>query len=113
MIEAVSVAVHAVSLTPIELDDTVVVVGAGMIGLLTLQAVRLAGAGKIIVLDIDDSRLELARTLGATHVFNTGDADRVPGILDEVRDLTSGRGADAWLECVWAPLFPSSWQSIA
>ncbi len=100
MIEAVSVAVHAVSLTPIALEDTVVVVGAGMIGLLTLQAVRLAGAGKIIVLDIDDARLELARKLGATHVFNTRDADRVPGILDEIRNLTNGRGADASLECV-------------
>ena len=48
LIEAVSVAVHAVSLTPIALDDTVVVVGAGMIGLLTLQAVRQAGAGKCL-----------------------------------------------------------------
>jgi len=100
MIEAVSVAVHAVSLTPIELDDTVVVVGAGMIGLLTLQAARLAGAGKIIVLDIDDTRLELARSLGATHTLNTNDADAVPGILDQIRDLTNGRGADAALECV-------------
>jgi L-iditol 2-dehydrogenase len=100
MIEAVSVAVHAVSLTPIELDDTVVVVGAGMIGLLTLQAVRLAGAGKVVVLDIDDTRLELARSLGATHTFNTRDADAVPGILDQIRGLTMGRGADAALECV-------------
>ena len=46
MIEAVSVAVHAVSLTPIALEDTVVVVGAGMIGLLTLQAVRAGGRRK-------------------------------------------------------------------
>ncbi len=46
LIEAVSVAVHAVSLTPIAQDDTAVVVGAGMIGLLVLQAVRLAGAGR-------------------------------------------------------------------
>lgn len=44
LIEAVSVAVHAVSLSPIALDDTAVVVGAGMIGLLTLQAALLAGA---------------------------------------------------------------------
>jgi L-iditol 2-dehydrogenase len=100
MIEAVSVAVHAVSLTPIELDDTVVVVGAGMIGLLTLQAVRLAGASRIIVLDIDDTRIELARSLGATHTFNTHEADLVPGILDQIRGLTKGRGADAALECV-------------
>jgi threonine dehydrogenase-like Zn-dependent dehydrogenase len=49
LIEAVSVAVHAVSLSPITLDDTVVIVGAGMIGFLALQAARLAGAGAIIV----------------------------------------------------------------
>jgi threonine dehydrogenase-like Zn-dependent dehydrogenase len=71
-----------------------------MIGLLTLQAARLAGAGKIIVLDIDDTRLELARSLGATHAFNTRDADAVSRILDQIRDLTNGRGADAALECV-------------
>jgi L-iditol 2-dehydrogenase len=100
MIEAVSVAVHAVSLTPIELDDTVVVVGAGMIGLLTLQAARLAGAGKVVVLDIDDSRLELARSRGATHTFNTRDAGAAPLILDQIRELSMGRGADAALECV-------------
>jgi L-iditol 2-dehydrogenase len=75
LIEAVSVAVHAVSLTPIALEDTVVVVGAGMIGLLTLQAVRQAGAGRVFVVDVDDSRLELARSLGATETFNSRNAD--------------------------------------
>ena len=75
MIEAVSVAVHAVSLTPIELEDTVVVVGAGMIGLLVLQAARLAGAGRVVVFDLDDTRLELARSLGATQTFNSRNAD--------------------------------------
>ncbi|MFZ0744509.1 MAG: galactitol-1-phosphate 5-dehydrogenase [Terracidiphilus sp.] len=96
MIEAVSVAVHAVSLTPIALDDTVVVVGAGMIGLLVLQAARLAGAGKIIVLDLDDTRLELARSLGATHTSNSSAAD----IVSKVLDLTTGRGAECAIECV-------------
>jgi L-iditol 2-dehydrogenase len=96
MIEAVSVAVHAVSLTPIAPDDAVVVVGAGMIGLLTLQAVRAAGAGRVFVLDLDDSRLELARCLGATQTFNSRNAD----VLTQILDLTSGRGADAALECV-------------
>ena len=71
LIEAVSVAVHAMSLTPMALDDTVVVVGAGMIGLLTLQAALLAGAGRVFVFDVDDSRLELARSLGATGTFNS------------------------------------------
>jgi L-iditol 2-dehydrogenase len=96
LIEAVSVAVHAVSLTPIAPDDAVVVVGAGTIGLLTLQVVRAAGAGKVFVLDLDDSRLEMARSLGATETFNSRGADVIPQILD----LTSGRGADAALECV-------------
>jgi L-iditol 2-dehydrogenase len=96
MIEAVSVAVHAVSLTPIALDDTLVVVGAGMIGLLTLQAVRAAGARRVFVVDLDNSRLELARSLGATQTFNSRSAD----VIAQILDLTSGRGADAAMECV-------------
>jgi L-iditol 2-dehydrogenase len=98
LIEAVSVAVHAVSLTPIALDDTVVVVGAGIIGLLVLQAARLAGAGKCLAVDVDDSRLEIARSLGATHTFNSAGADVAPQIIA----LTGGRGADIALECVGA-----------
>ena len=96
MIEAVSVAAHAVSLTPLALDDTVVIVGAGMIGLLTLQAARHAGAGQVIVLDIDESRLALARSLGATQALNSRDRD----VLQRIAELTSGRGADVALECV-------------
>jgi len=96
LIEAVSVAVHAVSLTPIALDDTVVVVGAGTIGLLTLQAVLQAGAGKCIVLDVDDTRLQLARGLGATLTFNSRNKD----VITQILELTNGRGADAALECV-------------
>ena len=96
LIEAVSVAVHAVSLTPIALDDTVVVVGAGMIGLLTLQAALLAGAGRVFVFDVDDTRLELARSLGATGTLNSKNGNASL----EIRNLTSGRGADVALECV-------------
>ncbi|MBS1813309.1 MAG: galactitol-1-phosphate 5-dehydrogenase [Acidobacteria bacterium] len=96
LIEAVSVAVHAVSLTPITLNDTALVIGAGMIGLLTLQAVRLAGAGNIIVVDVDDTRLALARELGATHTFNMQNE----GAFDDLMRLTNGRGVDVALECV-------------
>jgi len=98
LIEAVSVAVHAVSLTPLMLEDTVVVVGAGMIGLLTLQAARQAGAGRVVVLDVDDTRLALARSLGAAETLNSRSGDVIPQILA----LTHGRGADAALECVGA-----------
>lgn len=96
LIEAVSVAVHATALTPIALDDTAVVIGAGMIGLLTLQAVRLAGAGRVFVLDVDDTRLALARTLGATHTFNSRSGD----VIQQILEHTEGRGADVALECV-------------
>jgi L-iditol 2-dehydrogenase len=96
LIEAVSVAVHGASLTPIEPGDTAAVVGAGMIGLLTLQAVRQAGAGRVFVIDLDDTRLELARKLGATETFNSKKQD----VVAEIQKRTSGRGADIALECV-------------
>jgi len=96
LIEAVSVAVHAVSLTPIALEDTVVVVGAGMIGLLTMQAARLAGAGRVIGVDLDDTRLEMARSLGATDTLNSTN----PDVAKQIVELTHGRGADVALECV-------------
>ena len=89
LIEAVSVAVHAVSLTPVALDDTVVVVGAGMIGLLTLQAALLAGAGRVFVIDLDDTRLELARNLGATGTFNSNNGDPI----SEIRNSHVGPGS--------------------
>ncbi len=96
LIEAASVAVHAALLTPIALEDTVVVVGAGMIGLLVMQAAHVAGAGRVFVVDVDDSRLELARSLGATQTFNSRSAEVTPEILEQ----TMGRGADAAFECV-------------
>lgn len=96
MVEAVSVAVHAVGRSPVSLGDSVVVVGAGMIGLLCLQAVRAAGCGKTFVVDLDESRLELARELGADVCLNPSAAD----VVDIVRSETSGRGADLSLEAV-------------
>ncbi|MDX2151764.1 MAG: galactitol-1-phosphate 5-dehydrogenase [Bryobacteraceae bacterium] len=98
MIEAVSIAVHAAGITPIQLNDTAVVVGSGMIGLLVIQAVRLAGARRIVAVDLEDHKLELAKSLGATHTANPR-RDNVPQL---VRDLTEGRGADVAMEVVGA-----------
>lgn len=99
MIEAVSVAVHAVGLTPIGLGDTAVVFGAGMIGLLVIQAARLAGCTRVIAVDPDSARLALAGQLGAAELLNPKEVD-VPAA---VRDLTAGRGADIAFEVVGAP----------
>ncbi len=98
MIEAVSVAVHAVSLTPVRLGETAVVVGSGMIGLLAVQALRHAGCARVVAVDLDEARLKLALQLGATDALNPGTADAVAAI----REMTEGRGADAALECVGA-----------
>jgi len=89
LIEPVSIAFHAVNLTPIKLDDSVVVVGAGMIGLLVVQALRLAGCGQIIVVDIDPSKFELASQFGA-DICLVSDVDIVK---KQVFDMTGGRGA--------------------
>ena len=70
LVEPVAVALHAVSLTPIQVNDSAVVVGSGMIGLFVIQALKLAGCGTIIAIDLDDDRLALAQKLGATHTIN-------------------------------------------
>ena len=98
LIEAVSVAVHAVSLTPVVLGDTGVVVGSGMIGILTIQALRAAGCARVIAVDPDDGRLKLALEMGASVTINPKTEDAVAAI----KQRTSGRGADVALECVGA-----------
>src|SRR5450432_1132218 len=72
MLEAVAVAVHAASLAQISRDTTALVVGAGTIGLLTLQALKAAGCKQVLIADVDDSRLALAETLRATEIMNAG-----------------------------------------
>jgi L-iditol 2-dehydrogenase len=96
MIEAVSVAVHAVGVTPVKLGDTGVVVGAGMIGLLVIQTLRLAGCSRIIAVDVNETRLNLAMEYGADRCLNAGESD----VAAEVRAYTSGRGADVGMEVV-------------
>src|SRR5207249_2294893 len=97
LIEAVSVAVHGVSLSP-QGAGTALVVGTGMIGLLTIQALRAAGCALVVACDTDDSRLPLARQMGAAVVFNPQKSD-VPAAVQE---MTEGRGADLAIECVGA-----------
>ncbi|MBI3469910.1 MAG: galactitol-1-phosphate 5-dehydrogenase [Candidatus Solibacter usitatus] len=98
MIEAVSIAVHAVNLTPRSLGDTAVVVGSGMIGQLTIQAAKVAGFGRVFAVDIDDAKLAMARKLGADETFNSKTCD-APA---QIAARTGGHGADAALEAVGA-----------
>jgi L-iditol 2-dehydrogenase len=96
MVEPVSIAVHAVNRTPIARGDTAVVVGSGMIGLLVIQALRLAGCSNVIAVDLDAQRLAVAGSLGADIVLQA-DAVDVPA---EVLRHTEERGADIALEVV-------------
>jgi L-iditol 2-dehydrogenase len=96
MVEALSIAVHAVHRTSLALNDTAVVIGAGMIGLLVIQSVRLAGCGMIIAVDVARDKLDLACQLGATEAVHSAAVDPVAEILR----LTGGRGADVAFEAV-------------
>jgi L-iditol 2-dehydrogenase len=96
MIEPVSIAIHAVQRTRIANTDTAVVVGAGMIGLFVIQALRWAGAQRIVAVDLAENRLALARELGATHTLKSDTCD----VVAEVTRLTGGRGADCAFEVV-------------
>jgi L-iditol 2-dehydrogenase len=96
MLEAVAVAVHAVSLSRISPGDQALVLGAGMIGLLTLQALRAAGCSSVYVADVDASRLKLAKEVGATETLHaTGDE-----LVSEILRLTNGAGVDVAVEAV-------------
>lgn len=96
IVEPLAVAMHAVAITPLAPTDTVAIVGAGPIGLLTLLAVRRRGAGTVIVTDRDPHRLDVARQLGADAAVDVGGGDPVA----VVADATDGHGADAVFEAV-------------
>lgn len=88
-------AVHAVSLAEPSSNDTALVIGAGTIGLLCLQALRVAGCSRIFVADIDESRLALAKALGATSALSN--ASELGG---QVSQMTNDEGVDLVVEAV-------------
>ncbi|MDC0770537.1 S-(hydroxymethyl)mycothiol dehydrogenase [Streptomyces sp. HD] len=79
--------------------DSVAVIGCGGVGAAAIAGANLAGAAKIIAVDIDDRKLDTARKLGATHTVNSKDADAV----EAIRELTGGFGADVVIEAVGRP----------
>jgi S-(hydroxymethyl)glutathione dehydrogenase/alcohol dehydrogenase len=84
-------AVHAGRVRP---GDSVIVVGAGAVGLSAVQGARIAGAHPIIAVDVNPQKLSWAERLGATHVVDARTADPVA----VARDLTNRRGADVAIE---------------
>ncbi|HVZ47283.1 MAG TPA: zinc-binding dehydrogenase [Gemmatimonadaceae bacterium] len=99
--------VHAVERGEVRLGSSVVVLGAGPVGLAAAALARLGGAGPVIVIGAPENRLEHAARLGATHAIplDTPEADRAA----EVRALTNGRGADVVIEAAGDPrAFPQA-----
>ena len=92
----------------IKKGDTIVVIGAGPVGLCAMMCAKYLGAGKIIAIDVDASRLEIAKNQKlADFVFNPPDCD----VEKEVKNLTENRGADGVIECAGAKdTFEMSWK---
>lgn len=95
IVEPLSVALHAVNRTPISVNDTAVVVGAGMIGLLIIQVLRIAGCGHIIAVDLDKGKLDMAKKFGARSGLHSNAV-----VTKEILKLTNDRGADIAFEVV-------------
>lgn len=96
LVEPFAIAMHAVRRSPPALNDSILVVGAGMIGLGLVQVLKNTGCGKLVVIDVAPERLALASRLGATHTVNSGTEDA----RQVLRELTGGRGTDLAFEAV-------------
>ncbi|MDQ6620356.1 MAG: alcohol dehydrogenase catalytic domain-containing protein [Pseudomonadota bacterium] len=99
IIEPLSCAIHAVSRGDIQLDDVVVIAGAGPIGLMMVQVAHLKTPRKLVVIDMVPERLDLATTYGADVVINPGQEDAAA----IVRGLTNGYGCDVYIEATGSP----------
>ncbi len=96
MLEPATIAVHAVRRTEIRLGDSVVVLGAGPIGLLVLQCAKAAGAGTCLLVEPQSTRRELGTQLGADHLI---DPAQEPDLAAAVNERLGKDGADVVFEC--------------
>ena len=89
--------------------DSVAVFGCGGVGLNGIQGARIAGASRIIAVDLSEHKLALARELGATHTINGSEGNAV----EQIFAITAGTGADVALECVGVPaLMRQAYESV-
>jgi erythritol/L-threitol dehydrogenase len=99
LIEPFACSVHAVNRAKIELDDIVVLAGAGTLGLGMVGAARLKNPTKLIVLDTKPDRLALAKKFGADLVMNPLEED----VVARVKEMTEGYGCDVYIEATGHP----------
>lgn len=97
----------AINTAEVRVGDTVAVIGCGGVGLNAVQGARLAGAHKIIAIDLQPEKLELAKTFGATHTINPNEVDDV---VAAVQEITETSGVDHAFEVIG--LKPTAEQAI-
>lgn len=101
VLDTLSVCLHAIRKSSIKINDKVVVIGAGPIGLGQLQLAKAYGCD-VVVTDVVESSLQMAKELGADLVINTKDTNG----SDEIMKFTNLRGADIVFECAGGPSMP-------
>ena len=89
----------AVNTGGVSRGDSIAVIGCGGVGNAAIQGAKVVGATTIIAVDVDDRKLEAAKTFGATHTVNGARED----VVERVRELTGGHGADVVVEAVGRP----------
>ena len=99
MIEPLSTGIFAARVAPIRMGDTVVITGAGPIGLMNLLAARAAGAANVLISDFVQPRLDVALQIGATQVVKGAAGE----LKEAARAMTNGLGADVCIECAGHP----------
>ena len=98
-IEPLACAIHAVQRGNIQFNDVVVIAGAGPIGMGMIAAAKLRGLGVLVVTDVNEERLEMARNAGADLVLNPAKVD----IVDEIKKISDGYGCDVFIEASGHP----------
>ena len=83
-------------------DDLLVIIGAGGLGTTGIQLAKRTSAARVLVLDVDPAKLELASKLGADHTINTAGSER-KAVVAEITAANRGRGADAVVDFVGNP----------
>ncbi len=99
LVEPLCVGLHACAQGCVSVGDSVVILGAGCIGLVTLLAAKARGASKVIVVDLFEKRLDFAKKLGATQVINGKTSD----VLQEICSVLGADGADVVIETAGVP----------
>ncbi len=98
LVEPLAVGMHACKQGDVTLGDSVVILGTGCIGLVTLLSAKALGASNVIVVDLFEKRLEFAKKLGANHVINA----KTENVLERIHQLLGDRGADVVIETAGA-----------